>query len=142
MRAIGFGDSGSAARFFYTAKADANDRIGSQHPTIKPLDLMRWLCRLVTPPGGLVLDPFAGTGTTGEAAWREGLRAVLIEADRQSQADIRRRLALVHAGPVERNTESAKARDRQLDPLPLFNDRNAKPAELPGGGMPFGGQSV
>jgi site-specific DNA-methyltransferase (adenine-specific) len=129
-------------RLFYTAKADADDRLGSRHPTIKPLDLMRWLVRLVTPPGGLVLDPFAGTGTTGEAAWHEGLRATLIEADAQSQADIRRRMALVHAGPVERNTESAKARDRQLDPLPLFADRNAMP-ELPDdGGMPFGGQSV
>jgi site-specific DNA-methyltransferase (adenine-specific) len=137
----GFGDTGSAARFFYSAKADTDHRIGSAHPTVKPLDLVRWLVRLVTPPGGLVLDPFAGTGTTGEAAWHEGLRATLIEADPQSQADIRRRMALVHAGPVERNTESAKARDRQLDPLPLFLDRNAKP-EADGGGMPFGGQSV
>lgn len=44
------GDSGSAARFFYTAKADAEDRLGSKHPTVKPIDLMAWLCRLVTPP--------------------------------------------------------------------------------------------
>lgn len=63
-----YGDSGSAARFFYQAKADATDRLGSKHPTVKPLDLMQYLCRLVTPPGGTVLDPFAGTGTTGEAA--------------------------------------------------------------------------
>ncbi len=61
-------DAGSAARFFYTAKADADDRIGSKHPTVKPVDLMQWLVRLVTPKGGTVLDPFAGTGTTGEAA--------------------------------------------------------------------------
>jgi hypothetical protein len=47
-----YGDSGSAARFFYTAKADAEDRLGSKHPTVKPLDLMQYLCRLVTPPGG------------------------------------------------------------------------------------------
>ena len=47
---------------------NSEDRIGSRHPTIKPLDLMQYLVRLVTPPGGLVLDPFAGTGTTGEAA--------------------------------------------------------------------------
>jgi site-specific DNA-methyltransferase (adenine-specific) len=53
-------DSGSAARFFYSAKADAEDRLGSKHPTVKPVDLMQWLCRLVTPPGGLILDPFAG----------------------------------------------------------------------------------
>jgi site-specific DNA-methyltransferase (adenine-specific) len=45
-------DSGSAARFFYTAKADADDRLGSKHPTVKPLDLMQWLVRLVTPPAG------------------------------------------------------------------------------------------
>jgi DNA modification methylase len=88
------GDSGSAARFFYTAKADADDRLGSKHPTVKPLDLMQWLVRLVTPPGGgLVLDPFAGTGTTGEAAWREGLRAILIEREPEYQNDIRRRMA-------------------------------------------------
>jgi DNA methylase len=72
-----YSDSGSAARFYYTAKADDDDRLGSKHPTVKPLDLMQYLCRLVTPPGGTVLDLFAGTGTTGEAAWREGFRAVL-----------------------------------------------------------------
>jgi hypothetical protein len=43
------GDSGSAARFFYTAKADADDRLGSKHPTVKPLDLMQYLIRLITP---------------------------------------------------------------------------------------------
>lgn len=51
------------------------------HPTVKPLDLMRWLVRLVTPPGGTVLDPFAGTGTTGEAAIIEGFRSTLIEQE-------------------------------------------------------------
>jgi DNA modification methylase len=51
------------------------------HPTVKPLDLMRWLVRLVTPPGGTVLDPFAGSGTTGEACVIEGVRAILIERD-------------------------------------------------------------
>lgn len=55
-------NGGSAARFFYSAKADKQDRIGSKHPTVKPVDLMQWLCRLVTPPGGVVLDPFAGSG--------------------------------------------------------------------------------
>ncbi|HZL06475.1 MAG TPA: DNA methyltransferase [Coriobacteriia bacterium] len=54
------------------------------HPTVKPLDLMRWLVRLVTPPGGLVLDPFAGSGTTGEACVVEGFRCVLIENDADS----------------------------------------------------------
>lgn len=51
-----------ASRFFYCPKANANERRGSKHPTIKPLELMRYLCRLITPPGGTVLDPFAGTG--------------------------------------------------------------------------------
>jgi DNA modification methylase len=76
-------ETGSAARFFYTAKADCDDRLGSKHPTVKPVDLMQWLCRLVTPKGGTVLDPFAGTGTTGEAAFREGFNAVLIERERR-----------------------------------------------------------
>ena len=61
-------------------------------PTIKPLALMRWLVRLVTPPGGTVLDPFAGSGTTGAAAEAEGFNAILIERDRASVADCRTRL--------------------------------------------------
>lgn len=93
------GDSGSAARFFYAAKADSEDRCGARHPTVKPLDLIQYLCRLVTPKGGLVLDPFAGTGTTGEAAWREGFGAVLIEREAAYAEDIRRRMALAAAGP-------------------------------------------
>jgi site-specific DNA-methyltransferase (adenine-specific) len=104
----GFGDTGSAARFFYTAKAGLDDRLGSRHPTIKPVDLMQWLCRLVTPRGGLVLDPFAGTGTTGEAAWREGMRAVLIEREAEYQADIRRRMALMLVSTAERRRQAHK----------------------------------
>lgn len=87
------GDVGSASRFFYTAKADSADRLGSKHPTVKPISLMRWLCRLVTPPGGLILDPFAGTGTTGLAAMGEGFDAILIEREAEYFADIERRLA-------------------------------------------------
>lgn len=118
-----YGDSGSAARFFYTAKADALDRIGSKHPTVKPVELMQWLCRLVTPKGGTVLDPFAGTGTTGEAAFREGMLAVLVEREEEYQADIRRRMALVLAGPDERSRESIKARTagQPIDAGPLFS---------------------
>lgn len=118
----GFGDAGSAARFFYSAKADADDRIGSKHPTVKPVDLMQWLCRLVTPPGGTVLDPFAGTGTTGEAAFREGFRAILIEREAEYQADIARRMALCMAGPDERTRESikAKTKGKPVDHGPLF----------------------
>ena len=115
-------DSGSAARFFYTAKADSDDRIGSKHPTVKPVDLMQWLVRLVTPPQGMVLDLFAGTGTTGEAAWREGMSATLIEREEEYQADIRRRMALATAGPDERARESikAKTKDKPVDAGPLF----------------------
>ena len=103
------GDSGSAARFFYCAKASKADRDegcngldahkqdetrnegdpggnnprnrgagerSNHHPTVKPTDLMRYLCRLVTPPGGTVLDPFMGSGSTGKAATLEGFSFV------------------------------------------------------------------
>jgi site-specific DNA-methyltransferase (adenine-specific) len=86
------GDTGTAARFFYTAKADKEDRSGSRHPTVKPLDLMRYLVRLITPPGGTVLDPFAGSGTTLQAAWELGMRPTGCEAEAEYQADIRRRM--------------------------------------------------
>lgn len=115
----GFADEGSAARFFYSAKADGDDRLASKHPTVKPVDLMRWLVRLVTPPGGVVLDPFAGTGTTGEAAWREGFSAVLIEREPDYRHDISRRLALVAASMRERKQERAKSRPT-TDLGPLF----------------------
>ena len=75
------GDTGSAARFFYTAKATKAERQGVTHPTVKPLDLMAYLCRLVTPPGGTVLDPFMGSGTTIKAAIGEGFNAIGIERD-------------------------------------------------------------
>ncbi|MCA3628420.1 MAG: site-specific DNA-methyltransferase [Methylobacterium sp.] len=118
---LGHADAGgSAARFFYSAKADKDDRLGSKHPTVKPVDLMQWLCRLITPPGGLVLDPFAGTGTTGEAAWRGGFRALLFEREVEYQADIARRMALALAGPKERAREAAKARGLVADAGGLF----------------------
>lgn len=76
----GYGGSGSAARFFYCAKASKADR-GSDnaHPTVKPHALMRWLCRLITPPGGTVLDCFMGSGSTGKAAVAEGFNFIGIE---------------------------------------------------------------
>lgn len=81
------GGAGGASRFFpvfrYEAKAPASERPrlpdGTAHPTVKPAALMSWLVRLVTPPDGLVLDPFAGTGTTLQAALAEGMRAIGIE---------------------------------------------------------------
>ena len=90
-----YGDAGSAARFFYSSKADADDRLGSKHPTVKPVGLMRWLVRLVTPKGGMVLDPFAGSGTTGMACMAEGFDCHLIEREAEYAADIRRRIAHV-----------------------------------------------
>ncbi|MBV6787253.1 site-specific DNA-methyltransferase [Xanthomonas campestris pv. uppalii] len=113
--AIARRDSGSAARFFYCAKASKADRDeglegfarisggmvsntsgqhitrrdegyepaarANNHPTVKPTDLMRYLCRLVTPAGGTVLDPFMGSGSTGKAATLEGFAFVGIEMD-------------------------------------------------------------
>lgn len=73
---------GSAARFFYCAKASKKERNGSKHPTVKPLSLMRYLVRLVNPPGGgVILDPFMGSGTTGEACVLEGARFIGVEKD-------------------------------------------------------------
>jgi DNA modification methylase len=80
-------DAGGASRFFpvfrYEAKAPASERPrladGTAHPTVKPLALMQWLVRLVTPAGGLVLDPFTGSGTTLAAAVAEGMSAVGVE---------------------------------------------------------------
>ena len=73
---------GSASRFYFCGKASAKDRgKTNRHPTVKPLALMQWLVRLVTPPGGIVLDPFAGSGTTGMAASSEGFRSILMERE-------------------------------------------------------------
>jgi DNA modification methylase len=70
----------SESRFFYTAKADKADRgHGNNHPTVKPQALMRYLVRLVCPPGGVVLDPFGGSGTTAAAARLEQCRSILCE---------------------------------------------------------------
>jgi site-specific DNA-methyltransferase (adenine-specific) len=99
------GDSGSAARFFYCAKASKADRgDDNNHPTVKPTDLMRYLCRLVTPPGGTVLDPFAGSGSTGKAAALEGFRFIGIEREAEYVEIARARIAaaVARAGLFER----------------------------------------
>jgi site-specific DNA-methyltransferase (adenine-specific) len=91
-------DSGSAARFFYCPKASKKDRneglptmsenhessekVGNTHPTVKPTALMAYLCRLITPTGGVVLDPYMGSGSTGKAAVREGFSFVGCELDK------------------------------------------------------------
>lgn len=82
----GAGDK-SAARFYYCAKASKKERDDglkgehNSHPTVKPTELMRYLCRLVTPPGGVILDPFTGSGSTGRAALMEGFDFIGIELD-------------------------------------------------------------
>lgn len=122
MGDAGYGDTGSAARFFYCAKASRADRdeglegfeesnpwdrnsvsramegLGSKskprrnsHPTVKPTALMRYLCRLVTPPGGLVLDPYTGSGSTAKAAALEGFRFIGFEIDPDYHAIAERR---------------------------------------------------
>ena len=63
------------------------------HPTCKPISLMRWLCRMVTPPGGLILDCFAGSGTTGQAAMEEGFNAILVEQSADYVQDIKFRIS-------------------------------------------------
>jgi site-specific DNA-methyltransferase (adenine-specific) len=83
-----YDDEGGASRFFptfrYEAKAGTDERPnvdGVFHPTVKPLELMRWLVRLATPKGGTILEPFAGSGTTLEAALVEGFTVIGIERD-------------------------------------------------------------
>jgi DNA modification methylase len=94
------GDTGGASRFFYCAKASRAERsVGlpdgqrSSHPTVKPISLMRWLCRLVTPPGGTILDPFTGSGTTGCAAVLEGFDFIGIEREPEYVAIAEARIA-------------------------------------------------
>lgn len=80
VKTVGFGDSGGASRFFYVAKASRSDKgADNTHPTVKSTKLMSYLIRLITPPGGTVLDPFMGSGSTGVAAKAEGFEFVGIE---------------------------------------------------------------
>lgn len=90
------GDKGTAARFFYAAKASRKDRnADNNHPTVKPTELMRYLCRLVTPAGGLVLDPFMGSGSTGKAAMFEDFNFIGIEQDEKYLEIARARIGAV-----------------------------------------------
>lgn len=105
--AVGFMDSGSAARFFYCAKPSRRERgEGNTHPTVKSVALMRWLVRLVTRMGGLVLDPFMGSGTTGIAALQEGMRFVGIERDAGYMEIAKRRI-------MEAAVEIESAREKE-----------------------------
>jgi len=88
--------AGTAARFFYCAKASNSDRgKGNNHPTVKPIDLMRYLIRLVCPVGSVVLDPFMGSGTTGKAALAEGMEFIGIEQNEEYMDISKKRLTNV-----------------------------------------------
>ena len=113
---FGYGDRGGASRFFYVAKAPASERPrvnGTAHPTVKPLDLMRWLVRLVTPPGGTVLEPFAGSGTTVEACIVEGFQCIAIEREADYLPLIRQR--------IDRRRDPVEALRGQAADLGLFD---------------------
>ena len=104
------------SRFNYVAKADASERPrvnGTAHPTVKPLDLMRWLVRLVTPPGGTVLEPFAGSGTTVEACIVEGFQCIAIEREADYLPLIRQR--------IDRRRDPVEALRGQAADLGLFD---------------------
>ena len=108
---VGFMDSGSAARFFYCAKPSRKERgEGNNHPTLKAIALMRWLVRLVTRRGGIVLDPFMGSGTTGIAALQEGMRFVGIEREEGYMEIAKRRIA-------EAEAEIKQAREKERHEL-------------------------
>ena len=124
-------DTGSAARFFYCAntsrtdrhkgtdnpwpqfkmgttlrKVETSDTKGDNHPTVKPTHLMAYLCRLVTPPGGIVLDPFMGSGSTGRAAMREGFEFMGSEIDDQYAEITRARIEFKVLRQQEQKVES------------------------------------
>jgi len=89
----GFTDSGGASRFFYVAKASKKDKgANNSHPTPKNTKLMDYLIRLITPPGGTVLDPFMGSGSTGVAAVRGGWKFIGMEMEKEYYAISRSRL--------------------------------------------------
>lgn len=104
---VGYGGSGGASRFYYIAKADRGEKtagglVDNDHPTPKSIALMTWLVRLITPPGGLVLDPFAGSGTTGLACAAEGFSFLGVEQDPKHHETARQRLQFAY-GSVETN---------------------------------------
>lgn len=119
----GHDDEGGASRFFpvfhpfgYFGKAkSASQRGGAEnaHPTVKNLDLMRWLVRLVTPRGGLVLDAFGGSGSTGVAALLEGCRFTAAEQDAEHYAFARRRLEAAERGETVVRPTAAASSDKR-----------------------------
>jgi site-specific DNA-methyltransferase (adenine-specific) len=153
----GFGDSGSASRFFYCAKASKRDRDEgcealaeksvmrysergqgelpqqtpskpvpqrNHHPTVKPTTLMEYLCRLITPTGGTILDPFMGSGSTGKGAIYEGFKFIGIELEAEyfDIAHARIRFAAQRVGIREEEEQEAETLPAKLTTkqLPLF----------------------
>lgn len=104
---VGYTDGGSASRFFYCAKANKRDRndglddAKNHHPTVKPTELMRYLVRMVTPPQGVVLDPFLGSGSTGKAAMLEGNRFIGIELTEEYLPIALARIQFAQSTPLE-----------------------------------------
>ncbi len=126
-----FGDQGGASRFFYNAKASKAERnagmpdgVKNTHPTVKPVALMRWLVRMVTPPGGTVLDPYLGSGTTAVACVYEGFSFMGIDKTEEYITEIavhRVRYARAHAAdpiPVAKTPRSPKAEVVPSAPAP------------------------
>jgi DNA modification methylase len=117
----GYDDNGgSAARFFYCAKTSPSERGDNRHPTVKPIALMRYLCRLVTPPSGVVLDPFAGSGTTLVAARLEGFSAIGCELQQEHVDIIKRRLDLPVETYAEEPHEEEQPKPVKREQLKLF----------------------
>lgn len=102
---FGHNDSGGASRFFYVAKASKSERnagLGQSsngHPCVKPIRLMSYLCRLITPPNGIVLDPFTGSGSTGVAAIKEGFNFIGIELNPEYMQIAKKRIEAIPANP-------------------------------------------
>ncbi|MGA1831652.1 DNA methyltransferase [Rhizobium wenxiniae] len=126
------GDLPPTLPLIYHSKAAKVDRAGSKHPTVKPIALMQYLVRHITPPGGTVLDPFAGSGTTAEAAKREGFNCILMEAEDEYVDFLRQRFAdLVE--PNEEISLSLEGDDESLFPVcSLFEKKgiNSYPVDL------------
>ena len=111
--------SPDAVRFFYSAKASKADRAGSKHPTVKPVAVMRWLVRLVTPPGGVIVEPFAGSGSTLQGAIEEGFRVIGIERESQFFEDCCARLAAHSGAPATVLPKPVKpSKPKRAAPLP------------------------
>ena len=161
----GYGDSGGASRFFYTAKASRSERNDgcdaiearpqdptrdvdapggnnprnrgaaarvNSHPTVKPVALMRWLVRMVTPPGGVVLDPFCGSGTTLVAAIEEGFDCIGVEREAEYVAIIKARVAAAQQRPQLVAKPKPKRQPVKVQPAATAPPAHTASTPLPG----------